>query len=1424
MSLHPEIERLLGAFERRRRRLLLLRGLLGGAAALLLGTLLAVLVDAPLVLEDEPRVVIAGLVYGGVASAFGWCAFRHFNLGSRVNVAAVLEAMAPQLRGSFLAAVELVPSAGEVDSPAFRGELQEQTARRIQGISVPGLLPLNLLKKDLRLLLGAALALGCGFALDGSRFGWRCARALLPLANFERLSDAVITVLQPEPIEGIVPAEEPLPVAVSVVGPDQVEPLLLSRQPDGSKLRIPMRAAGPGRFEANLPVDNVPLVYQIRAGYSLTRKFRLEPRPRPRVASYLLTYHYPEYTGLPQHKVASLDGAVSALEGTTVDLEFMPDQAVATGSLALTLGRTNRELPLAGESGGGGDTGRLRASFEITEGGAYTVRMVSAETGLKSAAGPQHAIHIELDAPPKLVLDLPAQDVVVPLGDKVPLEGAAEDDFGLAGVQLEFRRNETGWRRDPLGEMVGREFPIRTAFDPLSEKARPGDVWSVRFSATDARGQRGESRTLRIAIAPPGTVARPDRALAAQRALYKRVKELATESAEAASSLEKLKSQTERGAPDDLKASEALVRGQQALEKSVQAAEAARSQLLDALQQAASRQPQAEEAVLRQEARVLGAAQAGDLPAALKALEQLRPMADNKAASVEAARFAHEAAAAGANNARLVEESVRTRLDAMEAAALAPAARALSAELAKNQVEAAQPAAAEGRSPEQEEALRRQQVNQTLSSQMQGQLQKLAERAQPVAAAVRPALDELRRSQAAAEKALQAAVATEGAQAAAPLDAAANALSKSLDRSATSLEAASPALKAAAERAQAALARADRNAGEILESNGREIGALAAKQNLPAGLREAEAAIRAAAAAEVLRANAEVASVGKDAAPKLARAQMLAAAALEAPPEASSPLAALGSQAAELAKALKPVEAAAATDSALKKAENLVEQIERQNGPPSPAQMAERKRLKDDVQNLPKQIRDARLPELAATKAREAGDALAGDATAGLMKAVEAFKAGSEAVAETADKALAEIAKKAPSLAKQMERLAAKAARDAESTAALAKKASAGADQASGQPAERADVKDGEKPGEKPGEQPGNRGGDEAGLNVALRAGSELERKLDQLRQALRTEANAQDARTASGREAARDADGAAVQVKDAGTRAQAALQQAATRAAERQPLLEKAAAFQRQGAEQLRSLAENFQKLDSADPAERAAARQALRAGDKAAGEATRLDARQERMAELAKLAELAKQAPEAALAKAEAMEAANPQGTADTPPGAGEAPSEGTSPQEGSGKAEGSPQGNKSKSGPAEGQGAAASQLAQQAKAELADALAALKEGGEKNAERAAQSLSNAVDAQAAADRGERAQEGAAAAAGANSNNGLAGMADTGSQGLPPEKRGAAGEWGNLPKRLATDMVEGRRESAPSEYREAVEAYFRAVAERARGGAGRQ
>ena len=49
-------------------------------------------------------------------------------------------------------------------------------------------------------------------------------------------------------------------------------------------------------------------------------------------------------------------------------------------------------------------------------------------------------------------------------------------------------------------------------------------------------------------------------------------------------------------------------------------------------------------------------------------------------------------------------------------------------------------------------------------------------------------------------------------------------------------------------------------------------------------------------------------------------------------------------------------------------------------------------------------------------------------------------------------------------------------------------------------------------------------------------------------------------------------------------------------------------------------------------------------------------------------------------------------------------------------------------------------------------------------------------------------------------------------------PEVMPAGGSWGKLPPKLAKDLMDSQREGVSGEYREMVEMYFRAIADKAR------
>jgi hypothetical protein len=57
-----------------------------------------------------------------------------------------------------------------------------------------------------------------------------------------------------------------------------------------------------------------------------------------------------------------------------------------------------------------------------------------------------------------------------------------------------------------------------------------------------------------------------------------------------------------------------------------------------------------------------------------------------------------------------------------------------------------------------------------------------------------------------------------------------------------------------------------------------------------------------------------------------------------------------------------------------------------------------------------------------------------------------------------------------------------------------------------------------------------------------------------------------------------------------------------------------------------------------------------------------------------------------------------------------------------------------------------------------------------------------------------------------------GLAYKALPGAQGLKN------GEWGKLPRKLAEQLTKGQQEAVPGDYHQAVETYYRVVAEKAK------
>jgi len=69
-----------------------------------------------------------------------------------------------------------------------------------------------------------------------------------------------------------------------------------------------------------------------------------------------------------------------------------------------------------------------------------------------------------------------------------------------------------------------------------------------------------------------------------------------------------------------------------------------------------------------------------------------------------------------------------------------------------------------------------------------------------------------------------------------------------------------------------------------------------------------------------------------------------------------------------------------------------------------------------------------------------------------------------------------------------------------------------------------------------------------------------------------------------------------------------------------------------------------------------------------------------------------------------------------------------------------------------------------------------------------------------------------------GASTGGGAAGEAGPLGRGELAEAEQTRGDWGKLPPRTARDLMDGRREEISGTYRDRIEAYFKAVSDKAK------
>ncbi|MEX2178119.1 MAG: DUF4175 family protein, partial [Gemmatimonadaceae bacterium] len=483
-ALDANIGQVLGVVHGVRRRWRLARVLRGIAIAA--AGILVTLVACALILEVAkyaPSAVVGSRTALALVSAvlLGWFVVRPLLPRPRdEQVALYVEEHEPSFEGALVSAVEM----SRAGDPARARELSPEMASRVRGMAVSRARAVNdgrgVDARGLRLafaaLGGAAAMLLVVLTLGPTSLRYGMGALLSPWASAEEVNPFRLDVL---PGDVTIARGASVVVTATPVGfqPGSVE--LWARTSDtASWNRIPMSADSSATFSARLFDVGAATEYLVETSGLRSRIFKLSVADLPYTKRLDLEYRFPAYTALPDQRVDSA-GDIAAPAGTRVRVTVTPTVPTNGGRIVIENGDT---LALVRA-----EDGTLSATIRVARNGFYRVELEGARGDLLTASL-NYAIDVLPDREPSVRFTKPGRDQRVLAVDEVFTEVEAEDDYGVATLDLVYSVNGAEEKTVALhrsGARVIREIAAGHTFMLEDYELQPGDVVSYYARATD---------------------------------------------------------------------------------------------------------------------------------------------------------------------------------------------------------------------------------------------------------------------------------------------------------------------------------------------------------------------------------------------------------------------------------------------------------------------------------------------------------------------------------------------------------------------------------------------------------------------------------------------------------------------------------------------------------------------------------------------------------------------------------------------------------------------------------------------------------------------------------------------------------------------------------------------------------------------------
>jgi hypothetical protein len=345
----------------------------------------------------------------------------------------------------------------------------DEAARRIQAIDRDRVVSCVAVRKAAVLSAAATLALVLLATLAARPAGEAMRLAAVYLFP-ERLA------LEVAPGDVKVRAGDPLRVVATISGSAAVVPVL--KTGDGTET---LMEAGPDGFAVEFEHVEQDFQYLVTAAGTTSPEYSVTVIRPPRVERIDLRYEYPAAFRMAPRQEED-GGDIYGPAGTRVHVTVHVDKPVTRAALNLT-GGTPIALVQAGET--------FQGVLVIADDGSYRVAVADAD-GLNNPGDTEYFIRTLQDSPPNVRIVRPASDRQVTPVEEVSIEAKADDDFGVAALDLVYTVG-TGAEKivpfDREGEPTAVSGRRTVYLEDL--RVRPGDFVAYYARARDvSRGKK----------------------------------------------------------------------------------------------------------------------------------------------------------------------------------------------------------------------------------------------------------------------------------------------------------------------------------------------------------------------------------------------------------------------------------------------------------------------------------------------------------------------------------------------------------------------------------------------------------------------------------------------------------------------------------------------------------------------------------------------------------------------------------------------------------------------------------------------------------------------------------------------------------------------------------------------------------------------